>query len=95
MQLCKFHARYNSWYFTVRCPYPIAPVLILLCVKLLNNLGDGLPFNDALLLIVSAHTIVVVAEIRTLHITQEFFVVGDDNELEVRLCLSSSNNPVE
>lgn len=54
-----------------------------------------MPFNNALLFIVSTNAIVVVAEISTFHIPQEFFVVRDNNELEVGLCLSSPYDSME
>jgi hypothetical protein len=54
-----------------------------------------LPLNNALLLIVPTNTIIVIAEISTLHISQEFFIVSDDNELEVGLRLSGADDAVE
>jgi hypothetical protein len=54
-----------------------------------------LPLNDALLLIISTNSIVIITELCTLHKTQKFLVVSDDNELEVRLRLSGSDNAVK
>lgn len=60
-----------------------------------NNLRDRLPLNNTLLPVVSAHTIIVVAEIRALHVPQKVFIVRNDDELEIRLCLPRANDPVK
>ena len=58
----------------------------MLCAHLTSHdLRNGLPFDDRLLPLVSRHPVVVVAEIRAFHVSQELLVMGDDNELEVGL----------
>jgi hypothetical protein len=59
------------------------------------TLTDRLSLDHALLLVVSADPVVVITEVCTLHVAQEVLVVGDDNELEVGLCLSGFDNVVK
>lgn len=54
-----------------------------------------MPLNDTLLLIISTNSIVIITELCTLHETQKFLVVGDDNQLEIRLSLSGPDNAVQ
>ena len=61
----------------------------------LQHFLNRLPLNDTLLLIISANTIIIVAEIRALHVSQELLVVRDDYELKVRLCLARLDNAVQ
>lgn len=60
-----------------------------------DNLSNRLPLNNTFLLIISADTIVVITEIRALHVTQELLIVGNDNELKVGLLHSGGNDAVE
>lgn len=62
---------------------------------LVHQLGQALSMNLTLLLSISGYAIVCLREICTLHLLQEFFIVGDDDELEIWLVLSALNDHVE
>jgi hypothetical protein len=50
--------------------------------------------DNALLVCISADPPVVLTELTAFHLTQKLFVVGDDDELEIRLMTSVPNNLV-
>jgi hypothetical protein len=52
-------------------------------------------FDNALLVCISADSIVVLTELTALHLTQELLVVSDNDELEIRLMTSVPNNLVQ
>jgi hypothetical protein len=58
------------------------------CVNTLSH--DG-----TVLLPISAHSVVMIGELGDSHFLQELFVVGDDDELEVRLMLSVLDNLIQ
>lgn len=61
----------------------------------LDDFSNRLPLNNTLLLIISADTIVVIAEIGALHVAQELLIMGNDDELEVGLLHSGCDDAVE
>jgi len=60
-----------------------------------EHVRKGLSLDDRLLSIVPRNPVVVVAEVGAFHILKEFFVVRDDNQLEIRLLPSCSDDVVE
>ena len=54
-----------------------------------------LDFNNALLLRISAHSVIVLTKLRALHLAQEFLIVSNDDELEVRLMTSVLDDLVQ
>ena len=60
-----------------------------------HDFCDRLPLDDGLLPVTARDTIIIVAEIRALHVPQEILVMGDDNQLEVRLLPSCLDDVVE
>jgi hypothetical protein len=63
--------------------------------QLLHEICKRLSLDNALLLRVPAYLPIVIAELCTLHLLQELFIVGDDNELEVLLVLSTLDDLVQ
>ena len=60
-----------------------------------HHLRDLLFGDDTLLLIISADAEICIAEVLTLHLSEESLVVGNDNELEIGLGLACLNDRVE
>jgi hypothetical protein len=60
-----------------------------------QDVHNRLLLNHTLLLLVSADTVVVLSEVATIHVFQELFVVGDDNELEIGLVLASLDDAMQ
>jgi hypothetical protein len=63
--------------------------------KLLHKNRKILSLNDTLLIRISTDLPVVVTELRALHLPQEVLVMSDDDELEVRLMLSSLDDLIQ
>jgi hypothetical protein len=57
-----------------------------------HNLGDALPLNDTLLLIVPRNAPIDVRKVTALHGTQELLIVSDDDKLEVLLVATHSDD---
>ena len=60
-----------------------------------KHVGQGLSLDNRLFSLASRHPVIVVGKVGALHKLQEFFVVGDDNQLEIRLLPSCSNDVVQ
>ena len=61
----------------------------------LHHLRDRLPLDDRLLSVVSRHPVIGVAEVRTLHISEEIFIVRNDDQLEIGLLLPRLDDVVQ
>jgi hypothetical protein len=63
--------------------------------QLLHEIRKRLPLDNALLLRIPAHLPIMIAELCTLHLPQEFFIVSDNDELEILLLLSILDDLVQ
>jgi hypothetical protein len=63
--------------------------------QLLHEIRKRLSLDNALLLRVPAYLPIMIAELCTLHLPQELFIVGDNDELEILLLLSILDDLVQ
>jgi hypothetical protein len=85
----------RHWRFVISCNHQetCRHVRKMLCFKSIKTgkkqkftyLSDILPLNEALLVLVSAHTPIHVSVVGTVHFPEELLVMRDDKKLEVCL----------
>jgi hypothetical protein len=61
----------------------------------LHEIRKRLSLDNALLLRIPAYLPIVIAELCTLHLLQELFIVGNNDELEILLVLSTLDDLVQ
>lgn len=69
--------------------------LLIFALRVLEDLGDALPGNHAVLLLVPLHPEEAVTEIAAPHVPQELLVVRNHDELEIALRLSCADDGMQ